>query len=65
MEIPQERWPEVKDNFLGWWPHGVPGYYALETFIEHPDVRECFRIKLFCPYGKIENGVIAFGDKVE
>ncbi|KAM3960265.1 uncharacterized protein ACR2FA_005560 [Aphomia sociella] len=62
IEIPQHKWPDLRDLYRTNWPQGADGYCFLDTQISCPGLTEAFNIKIYSPNGDINNGTIAISD---
>ncbi|KOB68836.1 Glycine N-acyltransferase [Operophtera brumata] len=56
-EIPFEKWPYLQEKLLVNWPRNFAGYHALEKSRQHPELRDSFQFKVYCPYGDVDNGL--------
>ncbi|XP_048483830.1 uncharacterized protein LOC105395288 [Plutella xylostella] len=63
VEMSSKRWPEIRDSFDTRDPRDITGYYMMDIPLRHPELVDAFSIKVFCPYGLIENGAVLFIDK--
>ncbi|GBP89861.1 hypothetical protein EVAR_62352_1 [Eumeta japonica] len=63
VEVPIERYPELRDSFKRHWPRAVPGYYAIQSQLVYPQFREACQFAAYCPYGDIDNGMVAISIK--
>ncbi|XP_059059074.1 uncharacterized protein LOC131852412 isoform X2 [Achroia grisella] len=62
MEIPQHKWPELRDLYRNKWPEAAEGYCFLDTQISCPGLSEEFNIVIYSPQGDIRNGTIVVSD---
>lgn len=62
--MPLDRWSELKSAFKRDWPRSVSGYLVLETgeFIFKSGIDYGF--KVYCPFGNVNNGIVALNIKV-
>ncbi|XP_026763112.1 uncharacterized protein LOC113521689 [Galleria mellonella] len=61
--LPLEKWPELQAIFMDTWPRGISAYYALETQKEWKQIGIDHDFKVYCPFGDMSNGMVAFNKK--
>ncbi|XP_059059075.1 uncharacterized protein LOC131852413 [Achroia grisella] len=61
--LPLEKWPELQASFMKNWPRGISAYYALETQKEWMQRGIEHEFKVYCPFGIVNNGMVAFNKK--
>lgn len=62
--LPTNRWQELKDVFKSDWPRSIAGYKTLETQEHMLSAGVDYGFKVFCPFGDVNNGMVALNVKV-
>ncbi|KPJ14722.1 hypothetical protein RR48_06896 [Papilio machaon] len=68
VAIPVAEWPRLRDLFSIDWPKGAAAYCLLDTSINCPKLSLEFNFKLYCPFGDMNNGMVAVtvqGDDIQ
>uniref|UniRef100_A0A2H1VJT3 SFRICE_001209 n=1 Tax=Spodoptera frugiperda TaxID=7108 RepID=A0A2H1VJT3_SPOFR len=61
--LPVERWGELQRVFRKDWTRGVSGYAVLDTQRRWLANGMETNLKIYCPYGDMQNGMVAFNEK--
>ncbi|XP_052743685.1 uncharacterized protein LOC112052115 isoform X3 [Bicyclus anynana] len=59
VEIPRNKWPELRDLYRNKWPDDAVAFCFLDTQITYPKLAEYCNIKVYSPEGDIHNGFVA------
>jgi hypothetical protein len=62
--LPMERWGELETAFEADWPRGISAATALKTQRQLEAGGLGYGFKVYCPYGDVSNGMVAFNKKV-
>lgn len=65
--LPVEKWSELKSVFKSDWPRSICGLLLLEaqeSLLKSMASRVDYGFKVYCPYGNVNNGMVALNIKV-
>lgn len=62
--LPPEKWCELKSAFKKDWQRGRTAYAVLQTQQLWLEKGDTYGFKVYCPFGKVENGIVALNEKV-
>lgn len=63
IEMPKNRWPQLRDLYRASWPEGATASCILQTHICCPALTDAFGFKVYCPDGDINNGIVGWTDR--
>lgn len=62
--LPSEKWKDLRKTFTQNWPDNIVGYYMLGIQEQWKQCGLDYDFTVYCPFGEIENGMVAISDKV-
>ncbi|XP_049876662.1 glycine N-acyltransferase-like protein 3 [Pectinophora gossypiella] len=65
VEIPRESWPALEALYADRWPDGAVAYCILNMHLIKPNLKDAFEFKVYCPEGKLHNGMIGISLRQE
>ncbi|KAI5636092.1 FR47-like protein domain-containing protein [Phthorimaea operculella] len=65
IEIPREKWADLRDLYLTNWPEGAEAYILLNIQIANPTLSQEFDFHVYCPDGELANGMVATFEKAD
>ncbi|VVD01037.1 unnamed protein product [Leptidea sinapis] len=63
VELPYSKWSTARDAFKENWPSHIVEYSFLDIQLKYPVFQKYLKLKIYCPYGDVTNGIVGISDK--